>query len=86
MATAARLTTVSRPSCWRCGRFSSVMRSTIATATQSATAAATPVHIQRIASRRPCWPRNVAMMPTINDASSPSRRPITKVGSTDVDS
>ena len=44
----------------------------------------TPSHIQRSASRRPCWRRNAAMMPTISAASRPSRRPMTKVGSTAV--
>ena len=43
---------------------------------------ATPSHIHRSASRRPCWRRNAATIPTISAASRPSRRPMTKVGST----
>ena len=49
-------------------------------ATQSATAIATPAHICPIASRRPSLTRKAATMPTISDASTPSRRAMTKVG------
>ncbi len=78
IATAIRPTIASNASCWRCGRFSSISSSTTATPRQSATASATPAHIQRSASERPCWRRKVAMIPTISAASTPSRRPITK--------
>ena len=54
----------------------------MAIAMQIATAVAVPIHTCRSASRRPCCPRNAAMIPTIRAASSPSRSPITKVGST----
>src|SRR4051794_21543786 len=50
-------------------------------ARQIPAAMATPVHTHRNASRRPCAPRNAAMIPTISAASTPSRRPMTKVGS-----
>ncbi len=56
--------------------------SATATPVQMTTAAAVPIQTRRSASRRPCWPRNAAMIPTISAASSPSRSPITNVGST----
>ena len=55
-------------------------RSATATATQIATARPTPSHIDPSASRRPCFTRNAATMPTISDASTPSRRVMTRVG------
>src|SRR5262245_29588473 len=54
----------------------------MATPMQIATAAAVPTQTWRRASLRPCWPRKAAMIPTIRAASSPSRSPITNVGST----
>ncbi len=80
--TANREITVSSISCWRCG--SSWLRTLSPTPmpTQIATAIATPAHICRSASRRPSWVRKAAMMPTISAASTPSRSPITNVGST----
>ena len=82
MPTATVATTVSSCSCWRCGSaWSSTCRPT-ARAMQRATARATPAHIARSAVRLPCWRRKAPMMPTINEASTPSRNPITNVGST----
>ena len=48
---------------------------------QISSATLTPIQTCRNASRRPSWLRNAAMMPTINAASTPSRSPITNVGS-----
>ena len=79
--TAANPTTVSSPSCWRCGSASSSSSKATPTTTQIATAATTPIHIGRSASRRPSWRRNVSMIPTMSAASTPSRRPMMKVGS-----
>ena len=50
-------------------------------ATQMVTAMATPTQTCRRASRRPCWPKKAATIPTIRAASMPSRSPMTKVGS-----
>ncbi len=58
-----------------------MMLRTTATPTHSAIAMATPSHIERIALRSPRWIRKAAMMPTIRAASTPSRSPITNVGS-----
>ena len=79
--TAAIPTTVSSPSCWRCGSSWSSSSSAIPAATQIATAAPTPSHIGRSASRRPSWRRKPAMMATMRAASTPSRRLMTNVGS-----
>ena len=73
---------VSSCSCSRWGRFSSATWRPQAAAPHSSTAIRTPSHIHRRASRRPCCVRNAAMIPTISAASRPSRRPMTKVGST----
>ena len=78
---AAMPTTVSSPSCRRCGSSSSSTSSSTPTAAQITMAAPTPTHIGRRASRRPSWRRKLAMMPTMSAASTPSRRPITKLGS-----
>ena len=50
-------------------------------ATHIATARPTPIHTQRSALVRPWVPRKAAMIPMMREASTPSRRPITKVGS-----
>jgi hypothetical protein len=47
---------------------------------QRTTAAPTPIQTWRIASRRPSLARKAAMMPMISEASTPSRRAITRVG------
>jgi hypothetical protein len=47
MATATAPMTVSRPSCWRCGRFCDSTRKTTPTATHSNTEAPTPTKTQR---------------------------------------
>ncbi len=78
--TATRAITVSSCSCSRWGRFSDAIRSPIPTPSARSTPRATPAHTHRMASRRPSCTRNAAMMPTMSAASSPSRRPITKVG------
>jgi hypothetical protein len=75
-------TTVSSPSCCCWGRSEEITCNAMATAMQIATAAAVPIQTWRSASLRPCCPRNAAMIPTIRAASSPSRSPITNVGST----
>ncbi len=80
--TATSAITVSSCSCSRWGRFSSATCSPHAAPPQSSTAMTTPSHIHRSESRRPCCDRNAAMIPTISAASRPSRRPMTKVGST----
>ncbi len=73
---------VSSPSCcWR-GSSSPATWSAMPAAAHTAAAPRTPTHTQRSASRRCCEARNAAMMPTMRDASSPSRRPMTKVEST----
>ena len=79
--TAIRPITVSSPSCWRLRQLlADDCRGPTATPTQSATAIPTPIHICRSASRRPSLTRKAAMMPTISEASTPSRRVMTKVG------
>jgi hypothetical protein len=47
-----------------------------------ATAAATPAHTAGRAARRPVFTRYATRMLTTSEASSPSRRPIRKTGST----
>jgi hypothetical protein len=81
MPTAIAPTTVSRPSCsfWGSSWSMSCRRTPIAR--QMAAADTTPTQTQRRASVRPSWRRNVAMMETMSAASTPSRRPITNVGS-----
>ena len=49
-------------------------------ATHRPIAMPTPTHIGPRARRSPRWIRNAAMIPTISEASRPSRRPMTKVG------
>ena len=71
---------VSRPSCCFCGSEVLMRSSAIPTPRQITIAATTPIHIHRSASRRSARARNAATMPTMRDASIPSRRPITKVG------
>ena len=82
IATATSATIDSSPSCARCGSRSSTTRSTTATPTQRTTASPTPAHIARSPSVRPVRRRKAAMMPTISEASSPSRSAMTKVVST----
>ena len=84
IATATAATTVSSPSCCCWGSSRSRTCSATAAATHSVTAAPTPSHIRRSASDRPSRRRNAATIPTMSDASRPSRNPITKVGSTSV--
>ena len=79
IATATSATIVSSPSCARCGSWSSTTRRTTATPTHRTAASATPAHIARSPSVRPERRRKAAMMPTISDASRPSRRAMTKV-------
>ena len=83
MPTAISATTVSRPSCSALREL--LVQRSGARSPRRGRSRPRPrrrAHIQRSASRRPSCIRNAAMMPTISDASSPSRSPITKVGST----
>ena len=70
-ATATRPTIVSRPSCWRCGRLRSAIRSAMPPARHSATPRPTPVHSAHISRLRPLRFRNAATIPTMSDASRP---------------
>jgi len=81
MPTAIAPTIVSRPSCCFWGSSSSMIWRITPTARQMAAALTTPAQTQRRASVRPSWRRNVAMIETMSAASTPSRRPITNVGS-----
>ena len=81
MPTATAPTIVSSISCSRWGSCSSTTCSVMPTARQIAAAASTPVQSQRSAPRAPSWRRKVAMIETMSTASTPSRRPMTNVGS-----
>jgi len=81
VATATTPMIVSSPSCCLCGSSSPTILSATPTAAQRIRANPTPIHICRSASRRPSFTRKAAMTPTMSDASTPSRRVITKVGS-----
>ena len=85
MPTATAATTVSSCSCWRWGSDWS------STCSADGDARCTVRWLQddsrptspAAQSRRPCWRRKAAMIPTISDASTPSRKPITNVGNTE---
>ena len=79
IATATSATIVSSPSCARCGSWSSTTRARRRRRRTGRWPAPTPTHIARSASVRPVRRRNAAMIPTISDASRPSRRPMTNV-------
>ena len=81
MPTATRPITVSSCSCSRCGSCSEANRRAAAAPMHSTIAASTPIHTPFMASRRFSCSRNAAMMPTMREASRPSRRPMTNVGS-----
>ena len=81
MPTATAPTIVSRPSCSFWGSSWSMICSATPTARQIAAAEMTPTQTQRRASVRPSWRRNVAMIETMSAASTPSRKPMTNVGS-----
>ena len=82
MTTASAPTTVSSPSCCRCGRSDETTWSVTAMPMQidHRGRGADPDLAQGVP-RGPAGPRNAAMIPTISAASRPSRSPITNVGS-----
>jgi len=81
IATAIAATTHSSISCCRWGNPELTACSPTPTARHTATAAPTPAQTARSASGRLLCLRNAAMIPTISEASRPSRRPMTNVAS-----
>ena len=81
-ATASSARIVSSPSCCLWGSERLTTSRITATARHSPIARATPYHMGRSDRRSPRWIRNAAMIPTMSEASRPSRSPMMNVGST----